>query len=226
MNTRLQVEHPVTELVTGIDLVAAQLRVARGEPLGFTQADVVLRGAAIECRIAAEDPYNNYLPSLGRIQFVSEPSGPGVRVDSSIFSGIEIPYFYDPMLAKLICWAETRTMAIDRMKRALREYVIVGVQTNIPFHLQLLDDPRFINGQVHTGFLDSEFKMQEPVPDVADEQVALLAAAVMSHERRSRNGAQPAVIRGPGDTWRDAGRDRIITERAAAQGNKWRRNIG
>jgi acetyl/propionyl-CoA carboxylase alpha subunit len=130
------------------------------------------------------------------------------------------------MLAKLICWGETRGMAIARMKRALREYIIVGVQTNIPFHLQLRDDPRFIKGQVHTGFLDSEFKMDEPARDDGDDRVALFAAAVMSHERRTRNGAQPAIIRGPSDTWRDAGRDRIITERAAAQGNKWRRNIG
>ena len=151
VNTRLQVEHPVTELLCGRDLVRDQIRIAAGEPLGFTQDDVVLRGAAIECRIAAEDPYNNYLPSLGRIDYVNEPSGPGVRVDSSIFSGIEIPYFYDPMLAKLICWGADRTQAIERMKRALGEYVIAGVKTNIPFHLQLLDDPRFVAGQVHTG---------------------------------------------------------------------------
>ena len=130
------------------------------------------------------------------------------------------------MLAKLICWAEDRMMAIERMKRALREYIIVGVQTNIPFHLQLLDDARFIKGQVHTGFLDSEFKMEEPKLDGDEEQVALLAAAVLSHERRSRNGAQPAIIRAPGDTWRDSGRDRILAERSAAQGNKWRRNTG
>jgi acetyl-CoA carboxylase biotin carboxylase subunit len=228
VNTRLQVEHPVTEWLTGRDLVRDQIRIAAGEPLGFTQADVQLRGHAIECRIAAEDPYNNYLPSLGRIGFVSEPSGPGVRVDSSIFSGIEIPYFYDPMLAKLICWGADRTQAIERMKRALSEYVIVGVQTNIPFHLQLLDDPRFVAGQVHTGFLDSEFKMDEPAANGDDETVALLVAAVMSHERRSRSGAQPAILRGPEDehSWRDAGRDRIVSSRGGANsaGNRWRRS--
>ena len=227
VNTRLQVEHPVTEWLTGRDLVRDQIRVAAGEPLGFRQEDIQLRGHAIECRIAAEDPYNNYLPSLGRIQHVSEPSGPGVRVDSSIFSGIEIPYFYDPMLAKLICWGADRTQAIERMKRALREYIIVGVQTNIPFHLQLLDDPRFVAGEVHTGFLDSEFSMQPPDGGSEDERVALLLAAVMSHERRNRNGAQPAVIRRADDPWREAGRDRILAGRTTMQqpGQRWRRSI-
>jgi acetyl-CoA carboxylase biotin carboxylase subunit len=220
VNTRLQVEHPVTEWLTGRDLVRDQIRIAAGEPLGFAQEDIVRRGHAIECRIAAEDPYNNYLPSLGRIDYVNEPSGPGVRVDSSIFSGVEIPYFYDPMLAKLICWAADREQAIERMKRALREYVIVGVQTNIPFHLQLLDDPRFRAGEVHTGFLDGEFKMEPPAADPAHDDVALLVAAVMSHERRSRNGAQPAVLNAPSSAWKDAGRDRVIGSRM--QGNRWR----
>jgi acetyl-CoA carboxylase biotin carboxylase subunit len=228
VNTRLQVEHPVTEWLTGRDLVRDQIRIAAGEPLGFTQDDVVMRGHAIECRIAAEDPYNNYLPSLGRIDYVNEPSGPGVRVDSSIFSGIEIPYFYDPMLAKLICWGSDRTQAVERMKRALSEYVITGVTTNIPFHLQLLDDPRFLNGEVDTGFLDREFKMEEPAERGDDEMVALLMAAVMSHERRARNGAQPAVIVGPANGWREAGRDRLLGSSQEAQqtGKRWRRSTG
>ncbi len=228
VNTRLQVEHPVTEWLCGRDLVRDQIRIANGEELGFTQEDVVLRGAAIECRIAAEDPYNNYLPSLGRIDYVNEPSGPGVRVDSSIFSGIEIPYFYDPMLAKLICWGADRTQAIGRMKRALREYVIAGIKTNIPFHLQLLDDPRFVAGEVHTGFLDSEFKMVEAAEYTDEERVALLVAAVMSHNRRVRNGAQPAVISSPAQSWREAGRDRQLASRGemAQQGNRWRRSTG
>ncbi len=227
VNTRLQVEHPVTEWITGRDLVRDQIRIAAGEPLGFTQDDVQFRGHAIECRIAAEDPYNNYLPSLGRIDFVQEPLGPGVRIDSSIFSGIEIPYYYDPMLAKLICWAEDRTAAIARMKRALREYVILGVKTNIPFHLQLLDDERFINGEVHTGFLDSDFKMVEPEHNPTTDEIALLVAAVMSHERRQRNGAQPAVIVGPSQQWREAGRDRqIASHTGKSQGNQWRRSTG
>ncbi len=227
VNTRLQVEHPVTEWITGRDLVRDQIRIAAGEPLGFTQDDIQFRGHAIECRIAAEDPYNNYLPSLGRIDFVQEPLGPGVRVDSCIFSGIEIPYFYDPMLAKLICWGADRTAAIARMKRALHEYVILGIKTNIPFHLQLLDDPRFINGEVHTGFLDSDFKMVEPEKSASDSEIALLVAAVMSHQRRQRNGAQPAIIVGPSQVWREAGRDRAIASRGGtSQGTKWRRNTG
>jgi acetyl-CoA carboxylase biotin carboxylase subunit len=227
VNTRLQVEHPVTEWLCGRDLVRDQIRIAAGEPLGFTQDDVVLRGAAIECRIAAEDPYNNYLPSLGRIDYVNEPSGPGVRVDSSIFSGIDIPYFYDPMLAKLICWGTDRNQAIERMKRALREYVIAGVKTNIPFHLQLLDDPRFVAGEVHTGFLDSDFKMIEPTEYTDQEHVALLVAAVMSHNRRARNGAQPAVIVGPESGWRDSGRERQLAAHVGAQqGSRWRRSTG
>jgi acetyl-CoA carboxylase biotin carboxylase subunit len=227
VNTRLQVEHPVTEWITGRDLVRDQIRIAAGEPLGFTQDDVQFRGHAIECRIAAEDPYNNYLPSLGRIDYVQEPLGPGVRVDSSIFSGIEIPYYYDPMLAKLIVWGADRAAAIARMKRALQEYVILGVKTNIPFHLQLLSDERFINGEVHTGFLDSEFKMVEPEHDPVTDEIALLVAAVMSHQRRQRNGAQPAIIIGPSQQWREAGRDRqIASHRGASQGSQWRRNIG
>jgi acetyl-CoA carboxylase biotin carboxylase subunit len=158
---------------------------------------------------------------------VQEPLGPGVRVDSCIFSGIEIPYFYDPMLAKLICWAADRPAAIERMKRALLEYVILGVKTNIPFHLQLLDDPRFINGEVHTGFLDSDFKMIPPPEESSAGEIALLVAAVMSHQRRQRNGAQPAIIVGPSQVWREAGRDRVIaSHQGMSQGNKWRRNIG
>ena len=160
---------------------------------------------------------------------MNEPSGPGVRVDSSIFSGIEIPYFYDPMLAKLICWGADRTQAIGRMKRALREYVIAGIKTNIPFHLQLLDDPRFVAGEVHTGFLDSEFKMVEPT-EYTDEEQRRAA-------RRSGDVAQPARAQrraaggdhaGRRNSWRDAGRDRQIASRGAMaqQGNRWRRSTG
>ncbi|HEX5478583.1 MAG TPA: acetyl-CoA carboxylase biotin carboxylase subunit [Dehalococcoidia bacterium] len=228
VNTRLQVEHPVTEWLCGRDLVRDQIRVAAGEPLGYMQDDIKLRGAAIECRIAAEDPYNNYLPSLGRIDFVSEPSGPGVRVDSSIFSGIEIPYFYDPMLAKLICWAQDRNAAIERTKRALSEYIIVGVQTNIPFHLQLLDDPRFVAGEVHTGFLDSEFKMNPVEHSAEDDEIGLLVAAILSHGRRNgaaagSNGAAPAV-----NGWSEAGRQRAVTGSTFSQqqGQRWRRSTG
>ena len=185
VNTRLQVEHPVTEACTGLDLVADQIRIAAGEPLSYRQADIAPKGHAIECRISAEDPYNSFLPSLGRVDWVEEPSGPGVRVDSSLYSGVEIPYHYDPMLAKVICWGQTRDMAIQRMIRALREYVVVGIQTNIPFHLQLLADERFRAGEFHTGFLESEFTMDSP-DGHPDERAALLMAAVLTHQRRRR----------------------------------------
>jgi acetyl-CoA carboxylase biotin carboxylase subunit len=221
VNTRLQVEHPVTELCTGRDLVADQIRVAAGEPLGYTQADIKPNGHAIECRISAEDPYNSFLPSLGRVDWVEEPSGPGVRVDSSLYSGVEIPYHYDPMLAKLICWGATRDMAIQRMLRALREYVVVGIQTNIPFHLQLLTDKRFLAGEFHTGWLEQEFTMASP-DGHPDERAALLFAAVLTHARKRR---PLAIEPGGGDVggWRAAGRGRELQARNIAQRRGWQR---
>jgi acetyl-CoA carboxylase biotin carboxylase subunit len=213
VNARLQVEHPVTELCTGRDLVADQIRVAAGERLGYMQADIRPQGHAIECRISAEDPYNNFLPSLGRVDWVEEPSGPGVRVDSSLYAGAEIPYHYDPMLAKVICWGATREVAVRRMLRALREYAVVGIQTNIPFHLQLLTDKRFLAGEFHTGFLDSEFTMASP-DGHPDEQAALLVAAVLAHVKKRR----PLAIEsggGAGSRWLAAGRDRTLAARAS-----------
>ena len=223
VNTRLQVEHPVTEWLTGRDLVADQIRVAAGEPLGYTQADVVRRGHAIEARITAEDPWNSFLPSLGVVEYVSEPSGPGIRVDSAIYSGGEIPYFYDPMLAKVIAWGQDRHQAIDRLKRALREYLVVGVQSNIPFHLQILDDERFLRGDIHTGFLDEEFQMA-PLDRDGSEDVALMVAAILSHLKKR----QPAMEYGPaaaeGANWRAAGRSMQMQSRAL-RGRGWLRSI-
>lgn len=220
VNTRLQVEHPVTELCTGLDLVAEQIRVAAGEPLGYGQEDIRPNGHAIECRISAEDPYNNFLPSLGRVDWVEEPSGPGVRVDSSLYAGAEIPYHYDPMLSKVICWGPTREAAVRRMLRALREYVVVGIQTNIPFHLQLLTDKRFQTGEFHTSFLEEEFSMASP-DGHPDEEAALLTAAVLAHLKRR----QPQAIEsGPaeGGGWRSAGRERVLDARRRAQRRGWR----
>jgi len=220
VNTRLQVEHPVTEACTGLDLVADQIRIAAGEPLAYRQEDIAPKGHAIECRISAEDPYNNFLPSLGRVDWVEEPSGPGVRVDSSLYSGVEIPYHYDPMLAKVICWGPTREVAIERMMRALREYVIVGIQANIPFHLQLLADARFRAGEFDTGFLEREFTMAPP-DGHPDEQAALLIAAVLAHLKRRRPLAiEPQGADGGG--WRAAGRDRQRESRSMAQRRGWR----
>src|SRR5437764_822190 len=148
MNTRLQVEHPVTELVTGIDLVQWQLRIASGEKLPFKQEDIVPRGWAIECRITSEDASNGFLPSTGRIEFLHLPSGPGVRWDGGIETGSEVGLFYDPMLAKLIVWAPTREHAIVRMRRALTDLVILGVETSRDFHVRMMDDEDFRKGDI------------------------------------------------------------------------------
>ncbi len=153
MNTRLQVEHPVTELTTGIDLVQAQIRVAAGEPLAIRQSDVELRGHAIEFRITAEDPAQDFRPETGTIAEYLPPSGPGVRVDSHLYRGYQVPPHYDSLLSKLIVWAPTRDEAIARGRRALNEYVLEGVPTTIPFHLRLLDNPIFQNGETYTNFI-------------------------------------------------------------------------
>jgi acetyl-CoA carboxylase biotin carboxylase subunit len=221
MNTRLQVEHPVTELVTGTDLVIEQIRVAAGEEISFRQEDVRLSGWALECRITAEDPFNNFLPSLGCIDYVAEPSGPGVRVDSALFSGVELPYHYDPMVAKLITWGRSREEAIQRMRRALREFVIVGVETNIPFHLQMLEDGRFLAGDISTAFLEKEFSLASR-GDGASEEVALLATALLTHLKR-QSAPQTAAAAGDRSPWRSAGRAAALEGRAGGTG--WRRSI-
>ncbi len=157
VNTRLQVEHPITELVTGLDLVQAQLRIAMGEPLWIRQADIRPRGHAIECRVCAEDPEQNFLPSPGTITYVREPHGPGIRVDSGIAAGWTVPIYYDPLLSKVSVWAETRNAARRRMIAALQDYVILGCTTAIPFLLDVLEHPAFCNGETHTHFVDEHF---------------------------------------------------------------------
>jgi acetyl-CoA carboxylase, biotin carboxylase subunit len=154
MNTRIQVEHPVTETLTGVDLVKEQLRVAGGEPLSLRQEDVPFEGHAIEFRINAEDPDQDFMPSPGEISFLDVPGGPGVRVDSAIYQGYKIPPFYDSMVAKLIVWALTREEAISRARRALREYRLEGIKTTIPLHMRLLEDDAFRSGEYHTGYLE------------------------------------------------------------------------
>jgi acetyl-CoA carboxylase biotin carboxylase subunit len=156
MNTRIQVEHPVTEMVTGFDLIAEQLRIAGGEPLSMRQEDVQLRGHAIECRINAEDPQQNFRPAPGRITGWLPPGGPGVRVDSHVYTGYEIPPFYDSLIGKLIVWGLDRDAAIMRMRRALSECAITGIPTTIEFHLALLDRPEFQRGDVHTKFVEQD----------------------------------------------------------------------
>ena len=156
MNTRIQVEHPVTEMVTGIDLIAEQLRIAGGEPISVEQKDIQLNGHAIECRINAEDSLHNFRPAPGRITGWLPPGGPGVRVDSHVYTGYDIPPFYDSLIGKLIIWAPNRPAALERMKRALNECAITGIPTTVDFHLRLLDRPEFQRGDVHTKFVEEE----------------------------------------------------------------------
>jgi acetyl-CoA carboxylase biotin carboxylase subunit len=158
MNTRIQVEHPVTETLTGVDLIKEQLRVAGGESLSLKQEDVPFEGHAIEFRINAEDPEKDFMPSPGEITFLEVPGGPGVRVDSAIYQGYKIPPFYDSMVGKLIVWALTRDEAINRARRALREYRLEGIKTTIPLHMRLLEDDAFRSGEYHTGYLEELLK--------------------------------------------------------------------
>ena len=184
MNTRLQVEHPVTEAVTGMDIVAEQIRVAFGLQLSRKQEDIRWRGASIECRINAEDPYNGFLPSSGRITLTRPPTGPGVRIDTGVFAGFEISPYYDPLISKMIVWGETRSQAIVRMRRALEEYKIVGIRSNIPFHQTMMDTYPFITGKYDTRFVEEQFSMR----DAAENRelyldIAALFATLVAHEQ-------------------------------------------
>jgi acetyl-CoA carboxylase biotin carboxylase subunit len=183
MNTRLQVEHPITEMVTGLDLVRWQIRIARGERLDLDPAPLLRpNGHAIECRIYAEDPDNNFLPSPGRIQQLRVPAGPGIRDDSGATAGLDVPIFYDPMISKLVAWAEDRPFAIARMRRALGEYLVTGIRTTVPFFSWLLSQPDFQAGRFHTTYLDDVLKARNGRPFVesspAGEEIAAIAAAL------------------------------------------------
>ena len=191
VNARLQVEHPVTELVTGVDLVHQQLSVAAGEPLGFGQDDVRPRGHAIECRVSAEDPSNRFFPSTGRVMAVREPAGPGVRLDAALERGQEVSLHYDPLLAKLIVWAEDREAAIRRMRRALGEYLVLGVKTTIPFHRWLMGHPAFVAGDLDTAFVDHHWSGDaEPSDELVE--AAAVAAALAAHTGRTSHRALPS----------------------------------
>ena len=207
MNTRLQVEHPVTELVTGLDLVAWQLRVAAGEPLDFTQEDVRISGHAIECRITAEDPSRGFLPSTGSVERLELPSGPGVRWDGGIREGFEVALHYDPLLAKLIVHAPTRELAIDRMARALDELVITGVETSASFHRRLMDEPDFRAGRLDIGYLEAHPALMEEAPE-NEVRVAALVAALLEEEHRQALHAPRSAVAADGDSlsaWRRSG---------------------
>jgi acetyl-CoA carboxylase biotin carboxylase subunit len=196
MNTRLQVEHPVTEMVAGVDLVHAQLRVASGEPLPWTDGQLAQRGHAIECRVYAEDPASDFLPQAGPLTVYREPQGPGIRVDSGVVEGGEIGIDYDPMIAKLVTWGETREMARQRAVAALRRYPILGIRTNVPFLVRVLEHPRFGDGTLDTSFLDRDGRALSDTP-VGPGLVAALAVAA-AHDGAAVVPGETAV---PRDAW-------------------------
>jgi acetyl/propionyl-CoA carboxylase alpha subunit len=204
MNTRLQVEHTVTERVTGVDIVKEMLRVAAGEPLRYSQSDIQWKGSTIECRILAEDPWNNFMPSIGVVTSIAAPSGPGVRIDTGISTGSEITPYYDSLIAKLVVWDETRAEAIIRSQQALKEFQITGIQTTIPFFLQMLDTPEFRTGKVHTKFVEDEFMLKN-IRNPELEQVAAIAAALVTHARRGRATTLDRQTSRP-SAWRMLGR--------------------
>jgi len=205
VNTRLQVEHPVTELVTGLDLVEWQLKIAAGERLTLEQGDIAWRGSAIECRIYAEDPEHDFMPSPGRVVHLSEPSGPGIRLDSGIFGGWDVPLDYDPLLAKLAAWGPVRETAIGRLDRALSEYVLTGVRSNIAFFREILADSEFREGRLSITFLDRFFKRrQKAEADPEAEAAAALALALESN----RSGSPPST--NGSSRWLESGREELL----------------
>ncbi len=209
MNTRLQVEHPVTELATSLDLVHWQLRIASGEHLTLRQDDIHWRGSAIECRAYAEDPDSYFFPSPGPIDFLSEPAGPGIRLDSGIYEGWTVPIEYDPLLAKLAVWAADRPTAMARMLRALHEYSIVGIQTNIAFFRDILNDPQFRKGDLHTGFI-AEFMDRRPPRHESAELDVIVALAASEHYRKSRPAADANNNGEKTSSWLLEGRSRSL----------------
>jgi acetyl-CoA carboxylase biotin carboxylase subunit len=208
MNTRIQVEHPVTELVYGVDLVREQLRIAGGHPMRVHGGLLHPRGHAIECRITAEDPFNDFLPATGVLQYLRVPSGPGIRWDGGVEAGNEVTLFYDPLIAKLVAWGETRDIAIQRMRRALRELVIVGLPTAQPFHLRVMDDPEFRRGELDITYLERVgARVLGAPPQAGLERAVAVTAALLADERRTATGpiAPSELPSFPRSLWVDAG---------------------
>jgi acetyl-CoA carboxylase biotin carboxylase subunit len=207
MNTRLQVEHPVTEMVTGTDLVIEQIRIAAGEALSLKQEDVLLKGAAIECRVYAEDPENGFFPSPGKIELLKTPAGPGIRDDSGVYQGWTVPIDYDPLISKLVAWAPSRQEAIDRMQRALREYRLEGIQTNLAFFREILARPDFRRGEFDTGFIEEWMKQRasRPLPDQTSRDLAVVAAILAENDRTRPLAPAATPIR---SRWKSEGRQR------------------
>ncbi len=214
MNTRLQVEHPVTELVTGIDLVREQITVAGGAKLSFSQSDISWDTHAIECRVYAEDPENNFLPSPGKITRLRVPQGNGVRDDGGIYEGAEVSIYYDPMISKLAVFGKTRPEAIDRLRRALREYEVGGIKTTLPFFREIVEDEEFIAGNLDTGFIE-RFNQRRKPKELNDEtrDLALIASALAFSDK------QKAVSNETGETRQTVSRW-VLAGRAAAMGNR------
>jgi acetyl-CoA carboxylase biotin carboxylase subunit len=211
MNTRLQVEHPVTELVTGYDLVREQIRVAAGEPLSFRQADVQWHGHAIECRVYAEDPENNFLPSPGTISFLRVPAGPGIRDDGGVYGGAEVSIYYDPLISKLAAWGRDRSEAIDRLRRALDEYQVAGIKTTLPFFREIVRDAEFQAGRLDTGFIARFNERRAAVDPPADtgtdhteRDIAIIAAALARLMSANPSRAMGTSVRE--SKWRSSGR--------------------
>jgi acetyl-CoA carboxylase, biotin carboxylase subunit len=218
MNTRLQVEHPVTEAVTGIDLVRAQLRIALGEPLRWTQEEIRPQGWAIECRICAEDPSRNFLPTSGKIVRARPPQGPGVRNDWGVETGSEVPVLYDPLLGKIITWGGNREQARERMLRALEETRIEGIPTNLSFHRWALNRPEFIEGKLHTGFIEELFR-PEDLADPEEETLLARIAAVAAYRDRESPGAGATGVAASGAT----GSGTAAADPLAPRRSAWRR---
>jgi pyruvate carboxylase subunit A len=173
VNARIQVEHPVTEMVTGIDIVKEQIRIASGLPLSIRQEEVGIKGWSIECRVNAEDPLDDFAPSPGKVKNYRAPGGVGIRVDSGVYSHYSIPPFYDPMISKLVSWGKDRNEAMERMRRALYEYVIVGVKTNIPFHMAVMENSRYVEGDLDTGFIDRETGLFDDIKRILEQGYSL-----------------------------------------------------
>jgi len=209
MNTRIQVEHPVTEMITGVDLVKTQIEVAAGNALPFRQEDLTRHGHAIECRVYAEDPYNNFFPSPGKITFLQPPGGIGIRDDSGVYSGCEVTVYYDPIISKLVAWGSTREEAIRRMRRALQEYSIHGLVTNLAFHRWVLQHPRFLSGDFDTNFIPQEFHAFKAAAETTRREAALAVAALVQREHeveRTTRLSRSAPAQQQRSPWKDTAR--------------------
>ncbi|HEX5023264.1 MAG TPA: acetyl-CoA carboxylase biotin carboxylase subunit, partial [Candidatus Binatia bacterium] len=225
MNTRLQVEHAVTERVVGIDLVKAQIEVAAGGYLPWRQRHITQTGHAIECRIYAEDPEQDFMPCPGKIEGLRLPEGLGLRNDCGVYEGAEVPIYYDPMIAKLITWGENRVEAILRMRRALREYQVRGIKTNISFNQWILRHPRFMSGDVNTGFIDEEYRASSSEEVLPHKEIALASAAIAAlhreHEQTlgllAKGAAEPS-------RWREQGKRSALRRDITSVSRGWRRS--